>query len=237
MKRIIKSLLLILFFNILLYVDSLDFSKITLENAKYSASSILKEKGKPDDYYGPDKAFDEDSATAWCEGKSDDGIGESVTITTDPVKIYGVTILNGYGKYRHLYLQNNRIKDFRLIFYPSSGKEKVVTGTFGKDLCGRALAGGKLTIEQFCEENADEYKGYDKCIIAKKDECIIHDYDGGGQKVLLKTPMTVNKIKLEILSVYKGQKFSDTCIAGFILLDYSDGVYGSYNKKNDYPKY
>jgi hypothetical protein len=214
-----------------------DFYKIIPDNAKYSASSVLKEKGKPADYYGPDKAFDDDSGTAWCEGKSDDGIGESVTISTEPVKIYGVTVLNGYGKYKDLYMQNNGVKDFRLTFYPPSGKEKFVTGTFGKDLCGQALAGGKLTIEQFCEESADEYKGYDKCIAAKNDECIIHDYDGGGQKVLLKTPMTVNKIKLEILSVYKGQKFSDTCIAGFILLNYSEGDFGSYDNNKNYPKY
>jgi len=237
MKRIIRALLLIVVFNVLLYADMLDFSKITLENPKYSASSVLKEKGKPDDYYGADKAFDEDSGTAWCEGKNGDGIGESITLTTEPVKIYGVTILNGYGKFKHLYMQNNRVKDFKLIFYPPSGKEKVVTGTFGNDLCGKSLAGGKLTMEQFCQENAEEHKGYDKCMVFKKNECIMHDYDGGGQKILLKTPMTVNKIKLEILSIYKGEKFTDTCIGGFILLDYNEGDFGPYDKNKDNKKY
>jgi len=223
----------------LLYADMLDFIKIKLENAKYSASSTLKEKGKPDNYYGPDKAFDNDSGTSWCEGKSDDGIGESITITTSPVEIVGVTVLNGYGKYKHLYMQNNRIKDFRMTFYPPSGKEKIVTGTFGKDLCGKSLAGGKMTMKEFCEEAAGnkEYPSYDKCITAKNDECLLDDYEGGGQKILLKTPMTVRQIKLEILSVYKGEKFTDTCIGGFMLLYYNEGDFGPYNKNNVYPKY
>ncbi|HOP29156.1 MAG TPA: discoidin domain-containing protein [Spirochaetota bacterium] len=237
MKRIIRSLLLILVFNILLYADMLDFYSISYDNAKYSASSVLKEKGKPDNYYGPAKAFDNDSGTAWCEGKSDDGIGESVSITVSPVKIYGVGILNGYGKYKHLYMQNNRVKDFRLTFYPPSGKEKVVTGTFGKDLCGMYLEKGDL--KSYCEWKVEEkeYTSYEKCVAAKKNDCFMDDYEGGGQKIMLKTPMTVKQIKLEILSVYKGEKFSDTCISAFTLVSYNTGDYPPYEKNNKYPKY
>ena len=237
MKKIGIVLLLMALSGIMLHADMVDFSEITLTNPGYGASSVLKEKNKPDDYYGPGKAFDGDSATSWCEGRNGDGIGEYITLTMDPVKIYGLAVLNGFGKVRHLYYQNNRVKDFRLTLYPVSGKEKVITGTFGKDLCGRELAGGKLTIEEFCSDYSEEYQSYDKCLALKKDECIMNDYDRGGQRILLKKPMTVKKIRLDILSVYKGKKYSDTCIAGIMVLDYNLGDFGTYDQNNKEKKY
>lgn len=237
MKSMFKILISVFLFSsaaILLYADSVDFLHVITENSKYSSSSNLIEKDKPENYYGAGKAFDGDSGTSWCEGKKDAGEGEYIILETEPVEIYGVTVLNGFGKFRHLYFQNNRVKDFRLTLYPVKGKEKIITAAFGVDLCGKSLAGGKLTIESFCEEEVENYrtdrKAFNKCVVDKKDECILDEYNGGGQNILLKTPMTVKKVKLEILSVYRGEKFNDTCISEFKLLNYNrdSGPYEKY---------
>ncbi|HOP65041.1 MAG TPA: discoidin domain-containing protein [Spirochaetota bacterium] len=231
MKKIFAFLFMVLFIT-MLYADSVDFMHILLEETKCSASSSLAEKNKPSDYYGAEKAFDKNSETAWCEGKKDSGVGEYIILETKPVKIHGVAILNGFGKFRHLYYQNNRVKKFRLTLYPESGQNKIITAEFGKDLCGRSLAGGKLTINEFCEDNVPDYEkdkaAYNKCIKEKTNECIFDEYDGGGQKILLKKPMVVKKLKLEILSTYSGTKYNDTCIAEFGLLEFNIDA-GEYN--------
>jgi len=208
-----------------------------MDGSKYSSSSKLTEKNKPADYYGPDKAFDNDPGTAWCEGKKDDGIGEYIVVEKDVEDMVGINILNGYGKYRHLYNSNNRIKGFRLTVYPMQGKEKVITGEFNDNLCGVYLDGGKIeSIDQYCElkneENQNDKQkynaGYKACVKEKKNECIMDEY-AGGQKILFKKAMNVKKVKLEILSVYKGEKYNDTCISEFKLMTYNMD-FGEYEK-------
>lgn len=240
MKKILLSFVLISFFTILLYADSAEFLRIVVGESAFTASSTLIEKDKPEDYYGADKAFDEDSGTSWCEGKKGDGIGESVTVqfkkipwaeSEDAAEIVGIRVLNGFGKQKHLYLNNNRVKDFRLTFYQKNGTDKVITSTFGSDLCGKDL-GNMSTIDEYCKDTVSDYstniKEFNECIAKKKQECIM-DEKNGGQNILLKKPLLVTKVKLEILSVYKGEKFSDTCISGIDLLQYNTD-FGTYEK-------
>ncbi len=237
MKKILLAVPIVLFLALLVYADSAEFLFASLSNGKYSSSSNLTEKNKPADYYGPDKAFDEDPATSWCEGKKDDGIGEYLAIEKDAEEIVGINILNGFGKYRHLYKSNNRVKGFRLTVYPDKGKEKVITGEFKDNLCGTELEGGKMgSIDEFCRDQASKFEGqkekfneaYFACLKEKKNECII-DHQTGGQKILFKKPMNVKKVKLQILSVYKGEKYSDTCVSELKLIRYNID-FGTYDK-------
>ena len=138
--------------------DSIDFIHITLEKSKAGASSTLAEKDKPAWYYGSDKAFDGLSETAWCEGKKDDGTGEYIYSEFEPFKTWGFTILNGFGGYRHLYFKNNRVKDFKLTLYTADGKIRIIKDKCKDDACGQALAGGKLTPEDFCQEEVPDYE-------------------------------------------------------------------------------
>lgn len=225
MKTIIafaSGILILLSLSINLFSDSVDYLHVILKKSNAGASSTLVEKDKPAGYYAADKAFDGSAGTAWCEGKSDDGIGEYIYSEFDPVKVDGITMLNGIGPYRHIYLKNNRVKDFRLTLYSPDGKTKTITEKCNDNACGQALAGGKLTPEEFCQEQTPDYaknkKNYEKCVAEKNDECLIHEYDGGGQVFLLDAPMVVKKLKLEILSVYKGSKYSDTCISEIRLI-------------------
>lgn len=223
-----------------LFSDSVDFLHVILKESKAGASSTLVEKDKPKEYYGADKAFDGSSGTAWCEGKSDDGIGEFIYSEFEPVEIYGVAVLNGIGPYKHLYFKNNRVKDFKLTLFSPDGKTKTVTAQFKDNTCGQALAGGKLTDEEFCREQVTDHatnkNKYTKCMADKKNECIIDDYDGGGERIMLENPVTVNKIKLEILSVYKGSKYSDTCISEFRLVRLVESS-GEWYKNSQGKKY
>ncbi len=218
----ILSIILFCFQGAALYSDSVDLGHIVLKLSKTSASSTLIEKDKYETYYDADKAFDKKSGTAWCEGKSDDGIGESVTAEFEPVKIYGISALNGIGPTRTIYFKNNRIKDVMFTLYLEDGKIKTVKATFKDNSCSRDLAGGKMDVESFCQEKVPDFetnkKSFDKCIRDKNDECYYSDYDGGGQRFLLKTPIVVKKIKMEILSVYPGSKFKDTCVADINLI-------------------
>lgn len=204
-----------------LYADTVDiFSHVRLSIPEYISSSKLTEKDKPADYYGPEKAFDRNPDTAWCEGRDGDGIGEYIMLETKPVKIYGVAVLNGFGKFKHLYMQNNRVKDFRLTLYPESGREKIIEDSFDRDLCGQEI--GNNTVEEFCSFRTENSKDYNQCIADKNNECLISDeiYSFGGQKIVLNKPLTVNKIRLEILSIYRGEKFNDTCISEIRLLNF-----------------
>jgi hypothetical protein len=179
-KRIFLLIIILQFpFTLIIYGDDVDFSHIILKKINTGSSSVLKEKNKPENYYGPDKAFDGKAGTAWCEGKNDSGIGEYIYSEFKPTRIHGFVVLNGMGKYKHLYFQNNRVKDFKAALFLSNGKTKIIKSRFNKDLCGNQLAGGKLSIEEYCSENVKNYKtnkkAFLKCIKMKKNECIIDE--------------------------------------------------------------
>jgi len=242
-KALFPAFIICSLFSILCFADSVDFIHVRLKKSKCSASSSLIEKGKPADYYGPEKAFDGPDATAWCEGKDDAGINEYITSKFQPTKIFGIVILNGFGKYKNLYLSNNRVKDFTITLYQKNGSKKIITSSFRKNVCGKNLDGGKTTIEGYCMYEVLDYKknkkAYNKCIKKKQNECIIDEYEGGGQTFFLKKPVIITKLKLEILSVYKGTKYNDTCIAEIRLLKLSGNLSeeGYYHLYKDTKKY
>jgi hypothetical protein len=68
-----------------LFADMAGSLFFKLTSAVGKASSVLKENGQPASFYGSDKAVDYDMNTAWCEGKPDDGFGESLELTFKPV--------------------------------------------------------------------------------------------------------------------------------------------------------
>ncbi len=131
----------------------------------YCASSVLRPSRKWS--YGPDRlaAQDGDGRTAWCEGVSGHGIGQSVTVRIDGGFPYRrIWIGNGYGKSRKSYSQNARPRKVR------------ITSDLGVD----------TTIELIDQDEAVPY--------------------------FLPEPWANRWLKLEILSVYPGSKYRDTCL-------------------------
>ena len=77
-------------------------------------------------YHTPDRMMDGDLSTAWVEGASGDGIGESVTFTFDGTYLVsGFQIYAGYQKSDALYEKNSRPADLTVTF--SNGDEAAVT--------------------------------------------------------------------------------------------------------------
>ena len=178
------------------------------------STSFLKEKGKPDDYYAPWKANDNNKNTAWVEGVKGDGIGEKIYINIigrgiddfKPLTI-NFNIINGYAATEELFKANNRIKKAKLTIYEAKF-----------DLCGGYYS------KRYSDLIVNNYK-----IIDFPDTT-------NPQTIQMKIP-TMESIKkkdivaiatlfiaeLEILEVYKGTKFSDTCISEFNVKDIIDG--------------
>lgn len=77
-------------------------------------------------YHTPGRTVDGDLSTAWVEGASGDGIGESITFTFDGVYLVsGMRIYAGYQKSADLYSKNARPAVLTVRF--SDGSEQTVT--------------------------------------------------------------------------------------------------------------
>lgn len=201
-------------FAAVLFADSTDAVYIVLSQVKAADSSHLQEKGRPESFYAANKAFDGNLNTAWCEGKKDDGQEEWISAEFQPVKAGGLMILNGYASNRELYFKNNRVKDYELKVVDHKNQEFVLKGRLKDNTCGMSSAGGKMTPEEICEDQfPKDRQKQKKCVAEVKNECIMDEYQGGGEEIRFGESKCIKKITLEIKSVYKGRQFSDTCIA------------------------
>lgn len=76
---------------------------------EYCTSSVLPSQSA--NSYGPQNLIDDDARTAWCEGVSGPGIGETITLHIDGGSSFQrLQVSNGYGKSSKSYRQNNRLK-------------------------------------------------------------------------------------------------------------------------------
>ena len=184
---------------------------------KEGRSSALVEKGKSADFYEINKIDDlnmdigeDDTSTAWVEGAEGDGIGEWVIV---PVKPNGEStwkhrydgdftvslfVCNGYQKSLDLYRKNNRVREAKISVYAaaySCGQDDAYllwnpdcvyeeTITLNDDIIENPVCLNCHT-EDFSITLPEKYR---------TEECELY-------------------LKLEILSVYKGTKYSDTCIS------------------------
>lgn len=75
------------------------------------ASSTLKSQGANN--YGVQNLSNLDVLSAWSEGVTGYGIGETITGTVDGAVsgIYGIRIINGYSKSKSAYYNNSRVKE------------------------------------------------------------------------------------------------------------------------------
>lgn len=192
---------------------------------KEGRSSALVEKGKPadfyeinklsdlDPYYSPDKV--RNVSTAWVEGVKGDGIGEWVIIPVEPtsdaesnlcstgehaisneITLY---VKNGYQQSEDLYKKNNRVKEAKVSVY--------------------AAAYGVGQDEAFLIWNPECVH---EEVITLSDEITEHPFwlNSSTHSFMISLPEKYCRserpikffLKFEILSVYKGSKYDDTCI-------------------------
>ena len=84
-----------------------------VERVSLTASSTLAPQGT--NRYDAARAHDSDLRTAWVEGEKGGGLGKSLTLIVTGSKPTHLTIYNGYQKSPKHYLNNGRVKQFRLL--------------------------------------------------------------------------------------------------------------------------
>ncbi len=138
--------------------------------------------------YGAGSAMDHKPSTAWVEGADGDGIGEIVMVKVDitrPVRIWA-----GFGRSEKLFLANNRPK--RVVVYALEG--------FG--------GSGKLLFD------------FNNIRVIGKREAELKDVNAYQELPLPAYRLSPDPrndrhtfVAVEILSVYRGNNYRDTCIS------------------------
>ena len=185
----------------------------------YYASSELE---KPDNRmdigrYSPGNLLDHDSATAWVEGEKDSGIGTYVFLGMGTSIKNNIIFYNGYQQSDNLFRKNNRVKDLKLTFY--IGFYTIdEEGQFGVDLTAASYQDTALiTLQDKIGPQVVDFPFELQKLRAfneKEQKKYLIDY----KKVLPDTvsdnpPEEVLFVKFEIISVYEGSTWDDTCIA------------------------
>jgi hypothetical protein len=136
--------------------------------------------------YSAHSAQDRDAATAWCEGSKGHGVGDAVIVARDTKR--PLEIFSGYGKSKKLHRANGRPQSVQVYVLQADETGVTEMGEIHRRV--RVLA--KQTVEL-----ADRF---------------------GFQPLPLPAHEATNNeastfVALEILSVYEGTRYDDTCIS------------------------
>ncbi|MBS0012227.1 MAG: hypothetical protein KFF49_12505 [Bacteroidales bacterium] len=172
--------------------------------------------------YGGHHLFDNDPATAWVEGVEGHGEGEYLIAGLGESIPDTISIHNGYQKSERLYKMNSRPHIIGLSLYAGIFLEGDHTEIASRYRV-RKIAGAK-TIELPDSMGKQSFDlSFPEDIEESKDSLLslfISDFAGEieeRQKLCPTcdlTPQLEFFIKLEIINVYKGDKWDDTCISG-----------------------
>lgn len=197
-----------------LYADSVSIEYLRVHLKSAEASSTLREKGKPADFYSAGKTMDDDHNTAWCAA-SKSSAGEWVEVKFPPKAAAGVNVLNGYGRNLGLYLANNRVKDYEVSITERNGRTTTIKGAFtNEQFCLNSKVGGGDEYCQTLERVKPGTKQYTDCMNnQKKLPCLADPGSQPGHVIGLNGNRCLTSLKFRIVSVFKGEKYNDTCIA------------------------
>ncbi len=153
--------------------------------------------------YSPWSAMDGNPATAWSEGVKGPGIGEILIVKTDTGK--PVYIWAGIGVNKRLHTMNNRPKKIRVYVLQALTAQQMI-GQFANGIQYnniKVLAQKEITLkDKFGYQTLD----LPAHTLKKYKSITVH----GEEKVAQKD---ITFVAVEILSVYRGSKYDDTCIS------------------------
>ncbi len=196
----------------------------------YSASSELDKPESPAEIgrYSPRNLFDHNTATAWVEGEAGSGSGSYVlTGVSRGLKKY-LIIYNGYQQTESLFKKNNRVRELKISLYAGYSFD-AMAGQFGFEAESLSL-GEPVTVTLDDTIGPQRFKlPFDPVKAGKLKESgrrkFIDDFSpGDGVKDFF-------FLKFEIVSVYPGTKWDDTCISGIEFTDNPLGIYIPVNEK------
>ena len=144
--------------------------------------------------YSMGNISDDNTATTWVEGVDGYGFGEVLVVPcldlTKPIKIWG-----GYGKSSNSFYNNSRPKQVRLIIIQAEIDGATQYGTIYKNL--RMVSQSQVELADVNGYQALEIPYYKPETYEKNSQPWEYNYFLG----------------LEIVEVYKGSKWDDTCIS------------------------
>ncbi|MEW5722625.1 MAG: hypothetical protein AB1896_05935 [Thermodesulfobacteriota bacterium] len=179
----------------------------------YRATSELKDPG-PYEFgpYGGHNLFDKNPATCWAEGRPGPGLGEALYVGVNKYE-RTVHILNGYHKSPDLFHKNNRVRQLRLTMF---------AGFFRPD----------RTTEIFLSFDAVPYPRAELVTLedSRRPQEITLPWDWTDLETFMYeaapsrppaeevpgVPKDLEEkyiLRLEILQVYPGSQYDDTCLS------------------------
>ncbi len=185
-----------------LYSNLMPSQKINFTDAMgkifYSSSQLNKPAENEFGEYGEQNLFDHDKNTCWAEGVKGPGLGEYVYLNIPP-EAAGISIINGYAKTDKTFKNNNRVKQVKIslykLFLPREGEvTELYTPMRVKELSFYLISPLK---DSYAPQKINFPKEWRE-LINKKGE---------------------TALKTEIFSVYKGDKYDDTCLSEISYFD------------------
>lgn len=176
--------------------------------------------------------IDKDIKTAWVEGVKGDGIGEYILIAT-PEETRTINIFSGYGQNLSLFNKNNRPEKIRLSYF--LGIEDTFPDQYSSYFKAVKYAdeyvitlNDTIALQHFVFPFRDMER-----LTAFKKRCLEDFKNAGHRKDMPPPPEPLQVkwiLKIEILTVYKGSKWDDTCISEIFFNDRYIG--NSHDYKN-----
>ena len=223
-----KTFLLLLLFLLSAFscVDQVPWERLELLSA-YGFHTCSSELDAVDPFegmgkYGPHNLLDADLATAWVEGADGDGIGESVTIEAGEILEEAIIIRNGYQKSQALFNANSRVKKLRLTLFAGfmiPGDVTELYAYFSVVPFGESVEvelEDKWGIQRipmpFDIDEAAEFKQEQHDVFIREAASRIEEIQANSEG-FESEPKFRYFLRCEILEVYKGSKYEDTCIS------------------------
>lgn len=232
----ITFLVLFLLFSILLCITQELFAETETATSSWQklffydgwvrnfSSSELDEVNRFEDIgpYNAANLFDRNNTTAWVEGVPGDGIGEVICFTIGKKLKKNIFIENGFQKSESLYEKNNRIKTARLTIFVTFMLPGDVTEIGSilqcrqydkqhiihlKDVYGYQKIKFPFNQEKLSNFSAKTMVLFEKDYRAELDKR--QEYTSG-----ISAECYIGYVvHLEILDIYKGSKWDDTCLS------------------------
>ncbi|MQY77287.1 MAG: hypothetical protein GH155_06635 [Spirochaeta sp.] len=176
--------------------------------------------------------IDKDVKTAWVEGVKGDGIGEYILIVT-PEETRTINIYSGYGQNLSLFNKNNRPQKLRLSYY--LGVEDAFQDQYYSHY--KAVKYEDEYVITLQDSIALQHFDFPfrelERLTAFKKRCL-EDFKNAGYRKDMPAPPEPPQVrwilKIEILAVYQGSKWDDTCISEIFFNDRYIG--NSHDYKN-----
>jgi len=158
---------------------------------------------KVPDRYSPRKMFDASLETCWAIGNGGPGVKVMLAV---PDNLSALEIVNGFAKSKDLFDKNNRVDNIRVRLYVGFSLPAMVTETYarGYDL---------YPVSESLRLHLRDTSSRQRIELPFQWAVILNKYANLRMTLPEQPVMEGYFLQLEIIDVYKGSKWNDTCIS------------------------